>query len=187
MSNHGAFGFSPGEEGKGVASVLLGSVVALNQPSIDLTNVITNSFNKYMIDLLDVYPTTDNVKLLLLFSNSNGQSWITSAQYGYTYYTVYSSPFSGISTNNGTATSIELTSEQGNQTNEKINGTLELRNPNSNTYKHLGINLSSISQQPYYKITIGAGFSRDASPIKAVRMYFSSGNIYGKVSVYGIN
>lgn len=187
MSNPGLLGFSSGEEGWGIAQVRLGSVIVNNQPSLDITNLITNTFDKYLIELLDVYPSTDNVKLFGLVSSTNGLSWITSGQYAYIYHTIYSSPFSGVGTNNGTATSIELASEQGNQPNEKINGTLDLRNPQSLFYKHIEYRLSSISQHPYFKYSNGVAFSKDASPINALRLYFSSGNISGKATIYGVN
>lgn len=167
----------------------LGSYTASSSASINITSKITSEFDEYIIKLIDVVPSTDNVSILFRTSTNNGTSWDSGA----TDYT-RSGNFN-VSSNSTTAggcstgeSSLNLAGNISNVSGRGFNATITLTSVSSGNRMRMGEFNVRYSNNVGDLLTYQGGWRRNATThIDAIQFFMSSGNIAsGIFRVYGL-
>jgi hypothetical protein len=172
--------------------VLLEQHTASNSATLDFTSCISSAYDDYMIEVIDLLPTSAGASPKLQVSTDGGITYAASA-----YYWGQSNCGIGGSSgsNSGSNTqAIELWGDstgtgQGSGPTNTMSGTFRLSNPlGAVTYKYLrGAGIGHYNgNNGWYEFSMG-GFWEDTTAINALRFFYSSGNIAsGTIRVYGI-
>lgn len=173
---------------KGTA--LLATYTPSSAASVDITSVISSSFDIYDIEIA-LQPATDSVSLFLKTSTNNGSSWESGAIYGSQYVDHAGATVTAAA--GTTSTSMEICrSNVGNAAGEGIVVTIRLHNLGSLSGFPLAVHCSwnglILDASGVMRALQGSGFRvTGASAINAVQLLFESGNIAaGTVRVYGL-
>lgn len=158
---------------------LLGTFTASNQATLNLTGVLTPTYKKYLLDIKNLIPLTNNVTLQGKISTDNGSSWIAGAGYYsslgrlapgglgaggggaaalFTIATVLSNTLGGLSAR-------LLVNIEAAEINYNLVGTMIENGGTPNTLVASGRNATAL--------------------VNALQFYMSSGNISGVIDVYG--
>jgi hypothetical protein len=168
--------------------VQLSRAVPSGQPVVDFTSLINSTYDEYIVDLLNVYPTTDSVELLFRTSTDNGSTFDTS--YNYASARV-SSGASTVSGGFGSSASSIALSGGGSVRNTAQYGGISLR---LRIVRPSATQMCQVSWQGGYANTSGGiitvfGFGERASAadVDAIRFFFSSGTVSsGTIILYGV-
>lgn len=171
--------------------VPLAEIVASASASIDLTSVITATYDAYVIVIDKLRPSVDQAGGLLRVSTDNGSTWkTTSYMYANTYTTT------GASSTVGATSGLSITftkasgstSSPGNGTTDGISGHITIW-PNGSA-KHKSIKyqiMHNRDSNPDLATLDGAGVWRGTTAVNAVQLLPTSGNwTSGNVRIYGI-
>ena len=167
---------------------LLASLTFTNQASMDVTGILSGTYNAYRLVLRSVIPLSSAVALYLRMSTDDGSSWIAGTNYDWL-------PIGS----NGT---IQLTGA-GSTAQIVVSGGGLLFLDNAGVRNRLmgeilldtggTFQVPSITSALKYENSAGAltiaktaGHYRTGSTINAVQLLCSSGNISGNVDVYGL-
>jgi hypothetical protein len=167
------------------AMTLISTQTASGASSIDFTGLST--YNQYMIVFQNLVPGTTGTSLYMRIGTGATPTYVTSGylqtgvftdSYG-TNPTTYDDPNSG-AFNLSASTSITTGALQGTSGFATISGCV------SNYLEITGqISVANvIARNGAYSFT---GLQTSSRTITAIRVYFSSGNITGKVSLYGLS
>ena len=172
------------------------TVVSSAVASVNFTSLITSTFKKYTIELINIISVTNDVNLLLRTSSNNGSSWDAGTGYSTQGLLVASTTATNsISLSNTAYSAILLTLDAatGRLANSATQGglscTIDLYNPSSTTaikhFKHL----TSYAPSGTTSYTIyGGGTRQTTTAVNAVQIICSSGNIAsGTLKLYGEN
>ena len=172
------------------------TVVSSAVASVNFTSLITSTFKKYTIELINIISVTNDVNLLLRTSSNNGSSWDAGTGYSTQGLLVASTTATNsISLSNTAYSAILLTLDaatgrlSNSATQGGLSSTIDLYNPSSTTaikhFKHL----TSYAPSGTTSYTIyGGGTRQTTSAINAVQIICSSGNIAsGTLKLYGEN
>ena len=170
----------------GASEVLLATYTPTAVASLDITSVLSSTYDFYTIEITDVLPATDGASIYLLTSTDNGSSWTTSSG-AYAYAVGLGNGTGGYSDiGSSSSTQIQLNSSCSNTANETSSLELKVWNPNSSSYKQFSWSGSYFSAAGSLYWFTGAGKRLSTSVINAVQLKYSSGNIAsGTVRVYG--
>lgn len=163
--------------------------------SIDITSILSSTYDTYEIELNNVTIATDARDLCVRTSVDNGSAWDSGAAH-YSWGIGYAID-TGVGTSNGGDTSdgaIHLNNSQGNAANEDMNGLITIRNVNSTTAQKamnwLG-SYTSAAGNGY--VMTGFGRRLSTSAINALQIIpltstnTAGGNITGGVvRIYGV-
>ena len=153
---------------------------------VDISSNIDSTYNRYMINIINLRPATNASHLQLRFFQ--GGSVDSSSAYDSTSAYNGSDDGSGptIARENG-ATAMELANEVGSDATETLNGTIYLHDP-SNTATHTRITgFATWSRGDNATTALIGGRIDQTAAVDGVRFYMSSGNITSCIiKMYGI-
>jgi hypothetical protein len=174
--------------------VLLGSYTASNAQSVDigtgldLDAAIDGTYDKYIVEFVDVIPATDGGLLYLRTSTDGGSTFDGGADnYDYTgFETLTSGTLTGIGSTG--AAQIQVTGGTGSGTAESCNGEITLYNPSGATnYTQVKFDTAYIDTSADSCGTIGTGQRTTAGDVDALRLFMNSGDIEsGTFYFYGV-
>lgn len=181
----------PGATGASGSSdwVLLATVTASNQGSVDFTSGITSTYNSYEVVFSHVIPITDAVSLYFLTSTDAGSSYDAGAS-DYSWVRRVTALNVGATqsiTGDDADAQIVLVAAVGNNTGETVSGKLRFFRPSA------ALPLYAVWEIVYraddgIEYLLTAGGSRVASAdVDAIRFIMNSGNISsGVFKLYGL-
>lgn len=170
----------------GATEVLLATYTPTAVATLDITSVLSSTYDFYTIEISDILPATDNSYLILLTSSNNGSSWDTSSG-SYSYAIGFNNGISGFAdVGSSSSTLIQLHNGGSNAANEGASIVLHLFSANSSAHKLTRWNgVFTTAAGSFYWFS-GAGKRLSTSAINALQLKFSTGNIAsGTVRVYG--
>lgn len=155
--------------------------------SVDITSIISSTYDAYFIES-DLLPATDSNTLLLRTDTNNGASFDSGAS-DYSHQRISQTGSTVTGSGSDAANSISLGGAAiGNATNEGISSFIVLQRLGSATRWPLLTYHSALLDTSSNLINVvGSGTRRATGPIDAVQLIFNSGNIAsGTVRIYGL-
>ena len=164
---------------------LISSTTASNVASVSFTD-LSSTYAKYVVEVMDYIPQTDNTDLRIRTSSNNGSSYDSGAtDYAWGQQFIAFGGVGGVGSSTGD-THIRAIGAVGNDTNEKVNMTLELTSHDTTKYTDILYRLNgTISAGTMFTIT-GGGWRASAAIVDAIQITAESGNINGIFKLYGI-
>lgn len=160
-----------------------------SQANIDITSVITSTYDDYEIVLSQIQCATDGSKLQMRTSSDNGSTFDSTAGHYLWTYTAIGTTIAGDNISNSD-TEIELTQTSANGAGRTISGEIKLFGVNTVTSrKNMTLSLTFSQTTGNIGFYVGGAIRNDTSnALNAVRLFWSSGNFTngGVVRVYGI-
>lgn len=172
------------------AMVLLQSLAANNDATLDLTSWYSSTYESYVIELINVLPATDGVALYSRLSVDGGANWDAGNNYAFIFKYFNAGGTGGTASNS--ATSIfpcGVDQQYGNATYGGVCGILGLTNPASTSgYKYFNGTLTGWDNRDAFPTGfISQYIYKPANAVNGLRFYFSSGNVAsGTIKVYGM-
>lgn len=173
------------EDPSGGGLVLIATGTASNSATIDFTS-IPSTYDTFIVELIDVLPSTDAVRLDMFLSVDNGSSYLSS---GYIGQRVSVNAASVQAAASLTTRFVLTEASISNSASETLNGSITLNNLKSTTSQksvlsktvYLRSSDSSVNGNDFY------GFNSTTSAVDAIRFGMNSGNIAsGKFRLYGV-
>lgn len=167
---------------------LLATASASSSASITFSSGLTSAYNKYIIDLINVVPSTDGANIFAQLSVAgvfqDGASDYAYARYGGTTATTPSAEF----TADDTETAMVMAASIGNSTGEGLCGSVTLWAPaGTSIVKMLRWDVNYIHSIGLYTIISGGGFLRNTAAVDGLRFGMSSGTITsGEFALFGV-
>jgi hypothetical protein len=171
---------------------LISEQTASGSASISFTSGINSTYPIYRFEFINCHPSINNASFEFQGSTDGGSNYNTTMTTTWFYaghsendsttYLVYGT---GADQAQGTAFQ-KLSAGIHNNSDDNLNGTLEIFNPSSNTYvKHFISRTVAKGDESNDNYT--AGYFNTTSTINAIRFQMSSGNIdSGTIKLYGI-
>lgn len=166
--------------------IYIGEETASTSASLTFTG-LSSTYTRYMFQINDIAPATDNVRLMMRTSTNGGSSYDSGASdYAYNVTTRYPTASSEESSTGATFIPISGV-DVGNATNEVVAGEVSLFNPAGTGYTHVNIRTSFLNTATGHRSTQGDAVRLSAADVDAVQFLFSSGNIAsGTIKLYGL-
>lgn len=174
-----------------VGKVLLATyTTASSQATIDITSVMSSTYDEYELELSQIQCATDGSKLLMRTSSDNGGVFDSTAGNYLWSYTAVGTAIAGDNVSNSD-TEIELTQTSSNAAGRTISGTIKMYGVNTtSSRKNMTLSLTFSQTTGNIGIYVGGAIRNDTTnAINAARLYWSSGNFAngGVVRVYGLS
>ena len=183
------------DEPSGSHTLLSTSTVSSPVSSVDITSNIDATYKRYMIDIINLVPSSDAVHLYLRLND--GSSFKSNAGYGYT--AIFHGSDDGSSTfgnrrKDSAASQVELANEVGSSTDESLHGRVFLYDPYQASVDYRGsyymvssrgdnvTEMMGVFRYDRHQLSVGN------EPCSGVQFYMQSGNIASCViKLYGIS
>jgi hypothetical protein len=171
---------------------LISEQTASGSASISFTSGINSTYPIYRFEFINCHPSINNASFDFQGSTDGGSNYNTTMTTTWFYAghsendaTTYLTYGSAADQAQGTAFQ-KLSAGIPNNSDDNLNGTLEIFNPSSNTYvKHFISRTVAKGDESNDNYT--AGYFNTTSTINAIRFQMSSGNIdSGTIKLYGI-
>jgi len=168
-------GISDISAANGASMVLLSSQTASASAAIDFNSVVTNTYDTYVLEVINAAPATDNVSLYLRGSTNNGSAFLAGTEYSH----ARTGNDTGAATPAGVAAAgvaqIEIIASLGNAANRVCSGRVVIHRSSGNrTIAHW--QFGGVSAAGAWQNTSGNGII-STNDINALRLLMSSGNI----------
>lgn len=169
----------------GVGEVFLYDSGAISGAAqIDIISVITSAYDVYRIEFINILPATNAVDLHALVSTDNGSSFITTASsYSHARTATRAGATNPAGSDGDTKWEFFGGLSNGASTPAKLN--MSLRAQGGTGYASMNFHMFGFNGTNVFTQN-GGGFSTSTN-INALRFKMSSGNISGRVRVYGSN
>ena len=179
----------------GSHTLLSTSTVSSPVSSVDITSNIDATYKRYMIDIINLVPSSDAVHLYLRLND--GSSFKSNAGYGYT--AIFHGSDDGSSTfgnrrKDSAASQVELANEVGSSTDESLHGRVFLYDPYQASVDYRGsyymvssrgdnvTEMMGVFRYDRHQLSVGN------EPCSGVQFFMQSGNIASCViKLYGIS
>lgn len=173
--------------GGGAGLVLISTATASASSEITFTG-LNSTYFKYIIELVDVVPATDNVSLRMQTSTNNGSSYDSGASDYLWHETVGKSNTSVLETlASGAIDYIRFGDTIGNLSTEGANGSITIHNPSATNNTSITCDMLHFSNSSDTRRVLVGAARISATDVDAVRLYFNSGNITsGTFKLYGV-
>ena len=169
------------------------STTGTNTSAIEFTTGIDSSYDHYMFTMVNMFPHTNGENFRVAWSSNAGSSYgITKTgpwfrarhtEGGASGDLAYDSSYDSAQTTDAQ----NLTYSTGGDADQCYSGILHFFNPSSPTYvKNWYVNGNNAMADDTSQNIFVAGYLNTTTAIDAVKFYFSSGNITGTVTMYGI-
>ena len=169
--------------------VLLASTTSSNVSSLNLTSVLSSTYDDYLIFVDQISSINGNTELYMRVSTNNGSSYVSSASYAYCHSNqkmISASPTPTYVAHE--ADSKIIMSKENSPTGQAGTGLIRLHNMNSDVYKRISWELNWRNNSANEVMIQGAGVYQGTSAINAVQFYLNSGNIdKAYFRLYGIS
>ena len=176
--------------GVGGNSVLISTTNVTDGDSyVTLSNVFTNTYDKYVLEGMDFLPNSDNTAIRGNFE-TGGNTWNTASIYDSQVFALSSGTLAcWINVTNGAYGAFAGYGNQGSGSNEQWHFTIEIVQPSSATDSKFwkgsqgGYNFNSA-----FATILAAGCWRSTTAITGVRFYYHNGGTFktGKLKLYGV-
>lgn len=162
--------------------------------SVNITSVIDGTYNKYIVEFIDIVPSADNVSFESRISQDNGSNWKSGASdYLSNAHFINTANFD-FSNTLGAVPSMRLSglSPDGlsNVSDETYNGRLELYNPSATTTEKQFLGTCVYKEANSFLAgsrTMVNSYVADNAAYNAIQLFMSSGNIAsGIIKIYGV-
>lgn len=166
--------------------VYLNTFTVANASVLDITSVITSTYDDYLIIFDNIASAFGNTTLQMRMSSNNGSSFDGSASYDYFYRQALmkNSPTESFGGEHSAGEIVIGTTLS--PTGHGGAGEIKLFNVNSSLYKRILWNLNWRNQSAQEILISGGGVWQNGTVYNAVRFYLNSGNIdSATVRVYG--
>jgi hypothetical protein len=179
----------------GSHTLLSTTTVSSDVSSVDITSNINATYKRYMIDIINLVPSSNAVHLYLRLND--GSSFKSNAGYGYT--SIFHGSDDGSSTfgnrrKDSAASQVELANEVGSSTDESLHGRVFLYDPYQASVDYRGsyymvssrgdnvTEMMGVFRYDRHQLSVGN------EPCSGVQFYMQSGNIASCViKLYGIS
>jgi len=175
--------------------VLLTTATASSDATIEFTSGLDSTYKRYVVEIIDVAPASDNKELRMRVSTDGGSTW-KSGSSDYTGIVIYvNTTGSGIGGESDTTRRLRLSrwvffNQHGlsNSSADSYSATLQLNNPASSSVEQTFYWAGRYRQASNKLCAIdGAGRYNASSAIDGLQFYMSSGNISsGTFKLYGM-
>jgi hypothetical protein len=168
--------------------VYLGTLTASSSSSLDLTSLISSTYDDYLVILDDIRPGTSAVNLEIRTSTNNGTSFDNGASnYQYAYSLLDTSGSAPSITASSGATFIQAAGSIANGAASALSGKINLYSVNGTSNNKRMTFEFTYSQTSTFTYVAGNAQRISTSAINAIRLLMSSGNITsGTAKMYGI-
>lgn len=174
-------------------AVLLNTINASNDASIDITSNIDSTYITYLLVLKDIVAATDDGKLRIRLSNDGATFLSGASDYQHRAHALFPSSASYFSLGSPNDSSIDCMYESsgeglGNDTGEFLNAEIQLINPSSAS-KRTAVygNLTYYTADGFYCHTDFVGGRNAVESISGIQFYLDNGNIAsGTFELWGI-
>ena len=181
----------------GGAMNLISTQTASSSSTISFTSGIDDTYDSYVFKFYNIHVSTDRTQFQFNMSTDGGSNYNVTktttffrAQHREDDTVAQLAYDAGLDLAQGTGNQ-PLGFEMGNGNDDNLNGTLNLFNPNSNTFvKHFisRVSFNHNVSDPREMDSYIAGYGNTTSSINAVRFQMSSGNIdSGVIKLYGVS
>lgn len=176
---------SPGS----ATGILLSTQTASTSTNINFnSSLITNTYDKYIIEIIDLVPSASGANPYMTFSKDNGANILGS---GYAYVFTYISTATNTAVaGSGTAAQIQMEATGvGNSSGQGISGTIEIYKPSgASNAKRTKFTFTGADQSGAFEYISGMGtYKADNNAINYIRLAMSTGNITsGTFKLYGV-
>jgi hypothetical protein len=164
--------------------VLIGTFTGAASSSIDLTGWYSSTYDEYEIEILDITTSSNADSLNIYVSTDGGSTYDTGSNYNF----AYNNAGAGGSSGTGSTTGGFGVGGVSSSANYSLFGNIKLADPASSIYK------SFLAWFNYRHTTANSAFLSsiaciwlNTSAYNAIRIKFATGNISGKVRIYGIS
>jgi hypothetical protein len=172
----------------------ISSQTANNSASISFTSGLTSTYKAYKFVFVNIAARTLNADFFFNMSTDGGSNYnVTKTTTAFRALHREADTAAYLEYNDGMdlaqSTSDQYLTGGGNNTNsdDNIAGSLTLFNPSSTTYvKHFVATINNITSTPYIGNNYFAGYANTTSAINAMIFRMDSGNLDGKIYLYGI-
>jgi hypothetical protein len=172
---------------------LISSQTASNSATVSFTTGIDSTYKAYKFVFVNIASRTDGVDFTFNMSTDSGSNYNVTKTTSW-FRTLHDEADSGTqlvyltSADLAQSTAFQMLNEPlGNVADENLGGSLTLFNPSSTTYvKHFIANTTINSSNDYSITPFVAGYGNTTSAINAVQFKMTSGNMDGKIYLYGI-
>jgi len=152
--------------------------------ALDFTTLSTD-FKDFCFSMQNMHPESDNIRLYMrVFTGSGGsQAIVDGSSYGYAGIVRFDSTTTG---NGDGQDHMRVSDLVGNAATENASGEVFLYNPHGTTFHKL-IKSHSVHMNNSGLVAVNnwAGKYKATTAVTGVRFYFSSGEISGKIAMYG--
>ena len=182
----------------GGALTLLETQTASSSATISFTSNIDSTYDAYMFKFYNIHPATDNAEFSFqgdTGTNTNYNQTITSTMFTAYHHEDDSQTslgyFDSFDQAQGTAFQT-LQTNVSNDSDNGVNGTLQIFNPSSSTFvKHFISNTQSFQPDGGTRLShnhFTAGYFNTTSAITSMRFQYGTGNIdAGTIKMYGVS
>jgi len=165
---------------------LLSTATASASSTIDFTSGISSTYKKYILEIIDYVPATDNTEIWLRVSQA--ASFLTGANYGYgTGYTNYTT--AGYVGGDTVGTKMILANGINSGSGYGLSGHVEIYNPAGTAKrKNFQWDLTQYNSSGVARYYGSGTYAANNTAIDGLRILSSSGNITsGTFKLYGVN
>ena len=176
--------------------VLLSTATASSSSSIEFTSGIDSTYDIYKFEMINLRPSTDNVRVQFNLSTDSGSNYnVTKTTTDFSAQHNESGSFSQLVYSSGRdlaqSTGYQALNGDGEVSSDSdhgLNGNLFLFSPSSSVFVKHFIATTNYNEASDYSINAFiAGYGNTTNPIDAISFNCSSGNINGKIKMYGIS
>lgn len=178
---------------------LLGSYTASGVTSVDIGDgldldaVIDDTYDTYVLNIVDLVPATDSTALRIRTSSNTGSSFDSGASdYNCRVASLFSSAGGhfddgGVSLSHIRTMRESSTNPIGNASGEGLSGFIYIKSPAGSLNKFIRTEFDYVNAAGAYVSTTGGGTRKSTTAIDAIQLYMSAGNITsGTFYLYGI-
>ena len=169
--------------------VLLEELTVSSEASIDMENWYSSNYDIYQIELINIIPDNNTVRLCMRMSTNGGSSYDNGANYGTAVLYARDEATSDSLGQNSGASEILITTAILNTTAYGgVTGTMTLYSPGSSTYyKSINFHVGTVhSTSNYLYNMLGTARYYVTTAVNAFQLYMGTGDISGTVRVYGL-
>jgi len=176
----------------GGAMTLISEQTASSSATLDFTSGIDSTYDSYVFKFINCHPSINNASFNFQGSTDGGSNYNTTMTTTW-FYAGHSENDSGTYLTYGTAADQaqgtafqKLSAGIHNNSDDNLNGTLEIFNPSSSTFVKHFIS-RTVAKGDESNDNYIAGYFNTTSVINAIRFQMSSGNIdSGTIKMYGV-
>ena len=171
--------------------VLLQTYTPSGAASVDITSLLSSTYNEYIIKLEDLVTNQTNTDLLLTASTDNGSSWLGGTTYQAVYvWTAADSGLQSVQNSSGRA-NIQLAQYPGlsiwaSGTGRGLIGEFSIRNVNGSLYKYVNGKVSVLYTNGIQLTSRLEALVQTTSVINALQLAPLAGTVTGTVYVFGV-
>ena len=178
----------------GATLVLLSTQTANDSATISFTTGLDSTYDLYEFKFIDIHPREDDRRLTFNGSTDSGSNYnVTKTTTNFNSYHNEADNSTGLdyetSWDLAQSTSFQAINANGLgfDSDQSLNGFLQLYNPSSTTYvKHFISSCNYVTANDFSINGFMAGYMNTTSAVNAIRFQMNSGNFDGIIKLYGV-